>query len=502
MTTLALMDAVIAMRYHSAVIGIAAGLRAVVVKDTPKMQKLAADFELSSFCTMDSIDDINASIVGAKTAPNPWVPSTHVNKVRECMSIKRFTTPIVRQFKPPSLQDALAMLGPKLAKDAGLICHVLDGDVGSKHRYGLEHNMLDPEFNLEDACRYILGDSDSNFKPSLDSSTYYPLTSNRRNYWIDFDENLTLAFRTHRSGWPYVVSGLMQMHAGRHHRQPDIYFDLYSDRTFHWGSSAYKALGLLPRKTPWIGIVHHTFDQRDFHNSVELFKKKNFLESLDSCFGLCALSKYLADQIREKLSEINVNIPVHVLYHPTEVEVPRWSLKAFLEGPRLLVQVGSWMRDETRFESLDLGANLLGLFKMRVGGKRHPELKVPLFPRLNDEEYDLLLTRSVVFLALRDCSAANTILECKARGTPLIINRHEAVVEALGPDYPGYYNTLEEARTKLNTIDILQACNRHLMAPGLLRDRLNLDYFVDQVSTLVSSLNLKHDDPQKTGDNQ
>ncbi|GAX83330.1 hypothetical protein CEUSTIGMA_g10756.t1 [Chlamydomonas eustigma] len=397
---LASMDTVIAMRYHSAVIGIVAGLRVVVIQDSPKMRKMADDLALSSFSCQDSLEDINTAIASATTVQNPWCPA-HVQQVRDYMSLKKFAAPIVRPFEPPQLEDALAILS-KNKLEAGLICHILDG---------------------------------------------------------------------------------------RHGRQPDIYMDLYTDRTFHWGSSAYEALGILPRTTPWIGIVHHTFDQVDVHNSVELFKKKNFIESLKSCTGLCALSEYLASQLRNKLSEINVQIPVHVLYHPTEVDVPLWSSNAFQEGPRLLVQVGSWMRDESQFECLDLGTNLLSLFKMRVGGKRHPELKVPLFPRLNDQDYDLLLTRSVVFLALRDCSAANTILECKARGTPLIINRHDAIVEALGPDYPGYYKTLEEAKIKLNSMDILEACNRHLdMAPGLLRDRLQLDNFVRQVSDL-----LRHD---------
>jgi hypothetical protein len=53
--------------------------------------------------------------------------------------------------------------------------------------------------------------------------------------------------------------------------------------------------------------------------------------------------------------------------------------------------------------------------------------------------YDTLLTKNIVFLNLVDGSAINTLLECVMRNTPIIVNRHSAVVEVLGDDYPLYY---------------------------------------------------------------
>jgi hypothetical protein len=53
--------------------------------------------------------------------------------------------------------------------------------------------------------------------------------------------------------------------------------------------------------------------------------------------------------------------------------------------------------------------------------------------------YDTLLTKNIVFLNLVDGSAINTLLECVIRNTPIIVNRHPAVVEVLGYDYPLYY---------------------------------------------------------------
>ena len=58
---------------------------------------------------------------------------------------------------------------------------------------------------------------------------------------------------------------------------------------------------------------------------------------------------------------------------------------------------------------------------------------------VDNHMYDILLTNNIVFLNLVDGSAINTLLECVIRNTPVIVNRHPAVVEVLGDDYPLYY---------------------------------------------------------------
>ena len=71
---------------------------------------------------------------------------------------------------------------------------------------------------------------------------------------------------------------------------------------------------------------------------------------------------------------------------------------------------------------------------------------------LSDADYDTLLSQSVVFLKLIDASAVNTVLECVARGTPLIVNRLPALEELLGGTYLGFYDTLEEAAQLLTQV--------------------------------------------------
>jgi hypothetical protein len=93
-----------------------------------------------------------------------------------------------------------------------------------------------------------------------------------------------------------------------------------------------------------------------------------------------------------------------------------------------------------------------------------------------DKEYDELLAENIVFLDLYDASANNTIVECMVRDTPILVNPLEAVVEYLGPDYPFYFNDLDEASRKLNDMDLVKKTHcYHLDHP--LKKNLTPDYF-------------------------
>jgi hypothetical protein len=93
-----------------------------------------------------------------------------------------------------------------------------------------------------------------------------------------------------------------------------------------------------------------------------------------------------------------------------------------------------------------------------------------------NREYDDLLSRSAVFVDLMDCSANNVIVDCIARGTPLLINRHPAAEEYLGADYPLFYDGMEMADGLLRDDARLRAASVH-MRSSVLRDRLSVESF-------------------------
>lgn len=80
--------------------------------------------------------------------------------------------------------------------------------------------------------------------------------------------------------------------------------------------------------------------------------------------------------------------------------------------------------------------------------------KCTALPRLDPQTYISVLRESIVYIHLVDASAVNTVLECVITSTPLIVNRHPAIVEVLGEDYMLYANTIEEAESLLASGDM------------------------------------------------
>ena len=66
---------------------------------------------------------------------------------------------------------------------------------------------------------------------------------------------------------------------------------------------------------------------------------------------------------------------------------------------------------------------------------------------LENNDYLTLLTNNIIFCDYIDCSASNTIVECIATCTPIILNRLPAIVEYLGDDYPLYFDKIYNSET-------------------------------------------------------
>ena len=299
----------------------------------------------------------------------------------------------------------------------------------------------------------------------------------------------------HRFGWQAVVEAIEATPFITLDPQAPC-CDLYVDRTFHWDRDVGVATGALPYTQPWIGFVHHTcLEGYTEHNTAALFRDPVFLASLATCRGLCTLSRSLQQAVQDLVIAANHAVPVHHLYHPlTEIaEGFRFSFEQFL-ATRRLVQIGAWYRDISSIFNLPLlagpgrltiqraalqGPHMEGYYRPYIetaddGGicrgvcrgicRGDGPIVGPVDPAVNpvapvaapveiigpldDEEYDLLMQNSVVFLCLFDASAVNTLLECIRFKTPVLVNPLPAVVEYLGPHYPLYYDTLEEAAAK------------------------------------------------------
>jgi hypothetical protein len=113
---------------------------------------------------------------------------------------------------------------------------------------------------------------------------------------------------------------------------------------------------------------------------------------------------------------------------------------------------------------------------------------------LENGDYDKLLTENVVFINLVDASAVNTVVECMVRNTPFVVNRHPAVVELLGEDYPLYFDfdgsdyssfSLAIRHLLKNTVYVKKA---HNYLKKLDKNKISMHFFVNHFVDTIKNI--------------
>jgi len=417
---------------------------------------------------------------------------------------------------------------------ASLILYYLIGTPFPEYHYGLSQKILGKEFMASREFQWIFNDYMN--KQQKMSATMVSKSDILQKQTVatpgcsgDIKMNLTYVNANdfnglHRSGWPYVMSSL------KHLDDPnsDIIFDNYVDRTFHWCHDIYSHVVLIPYKTPWIGVIHHTMDQiYSDYNTTQLFENPTFIESLKVCKGIVVLSEYLRKQLSQVLPE---SIELITIKHPTDLSIAhRFDYDSFCSKPSV-VQVGAWLRDNYGIYALTPAETWMTKKVLRGKNMNHhfcpPDMKIEIdkstldlsqdnvrlttsqhtnkfisgmlkhiyqqytsvqeISTLSNEEYDLLLTNHIVFLNLVDASAVNTVIECIARYTPILINRHPAVVEYLGEEYPLFYDSMAEANRLVCDMERIKEAHDYLKQ--LYKGELKCDHFVYRLTRFVSSM--------------
>jgi len=306
---------------------------------------------------------------------------------------------------------------------------------------------------------------------------------------------LQTSFYSHRSGWDYVVHNLSEFN-----NPNGIYFDGFIENAFSWRKNQYIDDGTLPYKENWIGFLHNPpnmplwfSDNNSYPQTI--IHDEYFKESLNSCKGLYVLSNYYKKFLKHYLPQI----PINVLYHPTEIPDLKFNFNNFYKNKnKKVVNIGWWLRklnsifllDGGQYEKIRLMPNnkckdtILRLTNIErdlynFTLSKNQINSVKFIDHLDNNDYDVLLSQNIVFLDLYDTSANNAVIECIARGTPLLVNRHPATIEYLGEEYPFYFDSLKEANEKLNNIDLIRDTHKYLMTFDK-RKQITIEYFKEQ----------------------
>ncbi len=300
--------------------------------------------------------------------------------------------------------------------------------------------------------------------------------------WVD-----QISWSGHRSGWKYIVKLLQPYTSG-----DGVLLDGFIDASFGFQAEQARAAGRVPYRQDWVGFWHHPVQIPPWLTASRLapgsvLQGEAFRESLPFCQGVFTFSEYLAAFLRERLP-----VPVETLYHPTEFPAVTFDPDRFAQT-RQIVQVGSWLRRLTSFYRFRtpgytklhlLGKSALHYLKLEMAyyAAEDFHLKdVGFIPYVDDDAYDDLLAESIVFVDLYDSSVNNTVIECIARNTPLLVNKLPSVVEYLGEEYPLYYASLDEVPGKVGDPGRLRAAHQYLVQLPLKR-KLTGEYFLQSLA--------------------
>jgi len=117
---------------------------------------------------------------------------------------------------------------------------------------------------------------------------------------------------------------------------------------------------------------------------------------------------------------------------------------------------------------------------------------VDILEYTNNEEYDKLLEENIIFINLVDASAVNTVIECIVRNTPIIVNKHPAIIEMLGEEYPLYYDNDSDETINNQIKKLLENGNKIRKAHNYLsrmnKNRYMIQNFVFALIRLVFDL--------------
>lgn len=391
---------------------------------------------------------------------------------------------------------------------ARIILYSITNSLNSPCFWGLCNNMKGENFILKDAVEYIHKFHMMNKNKQI----------NKPNV-IDLQPKLLLHLNPgskedysfyHRAGWHYVSNGLSIFDCKQDNNKYMI-LDDYIDKTFHWGETVLKQNNIIPYTKRWAGIIHHTFHKQNGENSCNnLINNQCFIESLHCCKCLITLSKYLKDQLTIELGKKKISIPIYNLVHPTEFTEKMFTIENFNNNQeKMIIQIGNWLRNPFTFYTLKIplkktilnftnseNNSIPNTFVKDITAKYNNSAyiyglseylkeineSVTFMDKLSNDEYDELLSKNIVFLHLIDASAVNTVLECIVRNTPVIVNKHPAVEELLGSDYPGFYSKLVEIEA-VSTYENINKIYNYLVKMD--KNKFKLETFIENLQNVL-----------------
>jgi hypothetical protein len=268
----------------------------------------------------------------------------------------------------------------------------------------------------------------------------------------------------HYYGWFFIMNSIKNDIVDTN---SDITLDSFSD-SFFWESK--KSI-----RSNWVGIVHAVATDSDnlHHQTLHKYVRHPwFLLNKTRCLKLITLSKYTADILRSL-----TDIPVTHLYHPKSCEA-FFNIDSYFNNPQLN-QSGFHSRNFLKFAEFDTQIDKIMYVDKEWNNKYLNQYLSSVSHNinikncfLNNMDYIHNLVSSIGFGYYNDVGASNCLLEHIVTNTPIIVNKHPAIVEYIGEEYPLFYEDIKHSPDKyLLDKKYITKCAHYL------KERSKLDIF-------------------------
>jgi len=280
------------------------------------------------------------------------------------------------------------------------------------------------------------------------------------------------------------------------------------------------------KNNDWVAFFHNPPKMPkwfDYGQNFENMLKRNIdtIVSLHNCKKIFVLSDYLAPHIEKSIAKYNLSIPVVALKHPIPLSISEermFNYDKFIDRPRV-VQLGYWMRKMHSFWQLNCDMEKIWLYghifasTMLTAEKKHEKdykdilsvkdlskiskgmisgltitVKDVTIARVDNDEYDAMLSSAISYVNLYDTSANNSVIECIASATPILINRLSAVQEYLGKKYPLYFDDITHANKILKDNKRILDAHEYLKNNTDIVNQLSIDIFIAKIRSEIKKL--------------
>ncbi|MEM0354268.1 MAG: DUF5672 family protein [Thermoplasmata archaeon] len=283
---------------------------------------------------------------------------------------------------------------------------------------------------------------------------------------IQFNPTINLIHRLdntyHCYEWKYIINYLIKTDFfDLTYKSKYNFIDIMEDYCFN-NESFYNI------NNPIISMIHGTNEKRleninDYYQLKYLLTCEPFLKIKNKIIYSFTFFNYIKNYIVEnnffdsnKISVIKypINLTTNIIF----------TFETFISNKdKCIIQVDQQMIyydtiykiNVPGYKKIWLIKKLLQCDIFREKYKNRPDVEIKYIDDYN--EYNTLISKNIVLCHSLGGNTSNAILEFIAKNIPIIVNKHPAIEEYLGTNYPLYFNNIDEIPNMLNENKIMAA---------------------------------------------